>query len=322
MALKFPCTKCGKDIIVKFLKVGEPARCPHCGFENIVPEDAKTTEESRDYAKEHAPVQPTVYAESEGTGRGQETTLGPHTLESVFSGMFSIYGNSFLPMIAIVVIVLAITAIPISILMISTIVPSATSSGHPGAFLWLFLLLMILIWFLSILMQTLEQAVISYLTFDRYFEKPTLKRAWDGIKSKFWRIFGANLLAGLAVMGLALTIIGIPFAIYYGNCWRFITQAIIVEDCGAKESLMRSKELVTDHWWRLFGIMLAIVLCFLIIYLIASFVPLVNVIARIVLMPLPMIANTLLYLDMRVRKDAYNEESLKKDLRLVPVEVG
>jgi hypothetical protein len=129
-------------------------------------------------------------------------------------------------------------------------------------------------------------------------------------------------LAGLAIIGLTLTIFGIPFALYYGGCWRFIAHVIIVEDCRVKESLMRSKELVTGHWWRLFGITLVIIICFFLVSFILNFIPFINVIASVVLAPLPIIVNTLLYLDVRVRKEGYVEETLKSDLRLAPAEVG
>ena len=41
MALKFQCKDCGKDIAVKFLKIGEAARCKNCGASNAVPESAE-----------------------------------------------------------------------------------------------------------------------------------------------------------------------------------------------------------------------------------------------------------------------------------------
>ena len=56
MALKFRCKNCGKDIAVRFLKVGEAAECRNCGASNSVPESA---EEISDEAAERmikAPV--------------------------------------------------------------------------------------------------------------------------------------------------------------------------------------------------------------------------------------------------------------------------
>jgi len=40
IVLKFKCQTCGKDIIVKFLKIGETAKCRICGGENVVPDTA------------------------------------------------------------------------------------------------------------------------------------------------------------------------------------------------------------------------------------------------------------------------------------------
>jgi predicted RNA-binding Zn-ribbon protein involved in translation (DUF1610 family) len=37
IGLKFRCQTCGKDIIVRFLKIGETAKCKACGSENVVP---------------------------------------------------------------------------------------------------------------------------------------------------------------------------------------------------------------------------------------------------------------------------------------------
>ena len=41
MALKFRCENCGEDIAVKFLTVGEAAKCKSCGVSNSVPESAE-----------------------------------------------------------------------------------------------------------------------------------------------------------------------------------------------------------------------------------------------------------------------------------------
>ena len=40
MASKFLCRSCGKEIVVKFLKPGEIAKCKNCGAENEIPESA------------------------------------------------------------------------------------------------------------------------------------------------------------------------------------------------------------------------------------------------------------------------------------------
>ena len=59
---------------------------------------------------------------------------------------------------------------------------------------------------------------------------------------------------------LAITIIGIPFAIYLGVRWGFYAQAVLIEEHSATNALRRSRELVKGAWWRVFGIILALIL--------------------------------------------------------------
>ena len=44
MALSFKCEFCGKDIVVRYLRVGEKALCRHCGEHVAVPEKAEETQ--------------------------------------------------------------------------------------------------------------------------------------------------------------------------------------------------------------------------------------------------------------------------------------
>jgi DNA-directed RNA polymerase subunit RPC12/RpoP len=44
MALSFKCEFCGKDIIVRYLKIGEQAKCRHCGKYVAVPKEATEIE--------------------------------------------------------------------------------------------------------------------------------------------------------------------------------------------------------------------------------------------------------------------------------------
>ena len=48
MALSFKCEFCGKDIVVKYLSIGEEAVCRHCGEYATVPEEATEIELSPD----------------------------------------------------------------------------------------------------------------------------------------------------------------------------------------------------------------------------------------------------------------------------------
>lgn len=44
MALSFRCQHCGKDIIVRYLRIGEVAKCRHCGNHMAVPEESTEIE--------------------------------------------------------------------------------------------------------------------------------------------------------------------------------------------------------------------------------------------------------------------------------------
>ena len=64
MALKFQCKNCGKDIAVRFLKVGEVAECRNCGASNSVPDSA---EDISDAAAERM-IKASVSESTEGIG--------------------------------------------------------------------------------------------------------------------------------------------------------------------------------------------------------------------------------------------------------------
>ncbi len=59
MALTFKCDKCGAEIITKFLKLGEEAKCRSCGAMVKVPAKATGTEEAPDWIRRRdVPTQP------------------------------------------------------------------------------------------------------------------------------------------------------------------------------------------------------------------------------------------------------------------------
>ena len=59
---------------------------------------------------------------------------------------------------------------------------------------------------------------------------------------------------------LALTIIGIPFAIRLGFRWIFGVQGVILEDLSPKEAFGESIRLVQGKWRRILGIFLLVLL--------------------------------------------------------------
>jgi hypothetical protein len=65
---------------------------------------------------------------------------------------------------------------------------------------------------------------------------------------------GAALIALVIFAMLFLAVI--PFAVYLYIKWAFAIPAIAWENAGVIKSFQRSWELVTDNWWRVFGILI------------------------------------------------------------------
>ncbi len=77
---------------------------------------------------------------------------------------------------------------------------------------------------------------------------------------RFWQLIGCYLLWWLVVGVLTVTVIGIPWAIYFAVRWGLFIQTIMFEKPVISIALRRSSELVKGMWWRVFGMLLAILL--------------------------------------------------------------
>ena len=192
--------------------------------------------------------------------------------------------------------------------------------------------------------------------------------AFRQVERRFWSYLGSSLIWLLVVMAAIVIgslfgalanssspydailglIIGLPCGIYFGTRWGFHAQAVLVEEVSATNALRRSRELVTGTWWRIFGILSAIVLLVLVIELIlvtslmfifvlsgvageVDFSEIIRQILQIVgsnsdegnnlsfviiavidifTTPILPIGVTLLYFDQRIRKEAFDIEMM------------
>jgi hypothetical protein len=115
--------------------------------------------------------------------------------------------------------------------------------------------------------------------------------------------------------------------------FAFFVQAVVVEGRGPVDALRRSWRLVRGSYWRVLGIMLLLLLLLYILVgvptgiagvaisiifpdpvrhfaLRQSLSTLIGYISQIVVLPLQLVAYTLLYYDLRVRKEGYDIELL------------
>jgi hypothetical protein len=142
----------------------------------------------------------------------------------------------------------------------------------------------------------------------------TFFQALRGVRERFWRVVGAQLLATLGVFLLALTIIGLPWALWKLVGWAFVQEEVIFTDKSLRESFRESSELVRGRWLRsarvivifyVIGIAAGPILTFALIF---TALPLIwiNVIGSLVfalLIPFTALGGTFLYFDLSVREE-------------------
>jgi len=139
--------------------------------------------------------------------------------------------------------------------------------------------------------------------------------SYRGMWRRFRRVVGAQLLATVALIAMAITIVGLPFAAWKYVGWLFLQQQILFEDKTVREAFRGSSDLVRGRWWYtlrvaavfwLIGTITGPVLGFVLIFADISLL-LINVIGALVfalLVPYIAIGRTLLYFDLEAEAAA------------------
>ncbi len=148
-------------------------------------------------------------------------------------------------------------------------------------------------------------------------------------------LLATTIIIGLALVGsaiLVLVLIGIPLFFFVLVIWFFAVQAVAIESKSTFDALRRSHELVKGNWWRVFGIGVLFILlgiALLVPPIIGSVIvgsvnavlsSVVMVVAFALVTPVLYIGSTLLYIDLRVRKEGYGLQGLMDDLARRPKE--
>jgi hypothetical protein len=145
--------------------------------------------------------------------------------------------------------------------------------------------------------------------------RPGFRTAFRGMRPRFWRVVGGQMLYVLGLYGLAMTIVGIPFAINKFVAWSFVKQEILFHDRNIRDALHGSANLVRGRWWHtvrftLFLFLLTAVsgpiLTFALIFtnLPLVWVDLLGSLIFALLIPYVALGETLLYLDLQARAEA------------------
>jgi len=143
-------------------------------------------------------------------------------------------------------------------------------------------------------------------------EQTGFRASWRGLRPCFWRVVGGQMLFVLAYVGLASTIIGLPWAVNKYVAWSFVKQEIVFEDRKVIDAFHASADIVRGRWFHtvrtaaflfLLSIVVGPVLTFALIF---TTLPLiwVNFFGSLIfalLIPYVALGETLLYFDLKAR---------------------
>ena len=134
-----------------------------------------------------------------------------------------------------------------------------------------------------------------------------------------------TLLAALG--GLLLLVVG---AIWLGVLFSLATPALLFEDRRGAAALGRSRDLMRDNWWRVFGVLVVMYLIAFVIQgvlvgaltalladsgseaLNAVLLTVANLVSSAVTLPLVAALTTYVYFDLRVRKEGLDPEAIAR----------
>ena len=268
-------------------------------------------------------------------------SLQPMDFTDILDGIFTIYRNHFplLLTIASVYLVLAYGIDLVSTYFMRTAVPGTLIIA--GLFSVT----------ATVVVSLMVTAGLTYASAHVYLQEAIAPRdAFRQAARRFWHYLGGSVLWLLGSAGLFVTVLGIPFAIYFSVRWSLYSLPVLLEETRAWNSLGRSTELVKGSWWRVFGIMIAVYIISgmitVILYISIEFVltvagvietgdatGLLDSLLRLIApspdqvgwfsyaiqrfvglgiatltMPIAIIGATLLYFDLRIRKEAFDIE--------------
>ena len=98
-------------------------------------------------------------------------------------------------------------------------------------------------------------AVIQTVGDIRAGRKPGWRRAFAVAVSRLWPMILTTVMTTIIPLLLAVTVIGIPWAILWFVRWWFADQAVILEGKSGRSALVTSSNAVRGHWWRALAVM-------------------------------------------------------------------
>lgn len=189
---------------------------------------------------------------------------------------------------------------------------------------------------LTLLLQPIATAAMLHVVMEEYKgNRVGIGEAFAYAFSRFLPLLGASIVVGLMV-GFGCLLCCLP-GVYLGVIFAFTSQVVVLERLGVGDALSRSPALVSGYWWRVFGVLLIIIVINVIVQIavgiplglllppeeiipaengiVMKFNPLNHVIVvlvsyfvGIIIQSYMAVAVILLYLDIRIRKEGYDLE--------------
>jgi hypothetical protein len=139
--------------------------------------------------------------------------------------------------------------------------------------------------------------------------------SFRGLGRRFWRVVAVELLVLLGLVAMVMTIVGIPFAAWKYVGWQFARQQVLFEGSPVRGALRGSSDVVRGRWWHALRVTLFLAVTVTVVGPVLTFalifttLPLVwiDVIGALIfslVLPYVMLAETLLWFDLRARAEA------------------
>lgn len=182
---------------------------------------------------------------------------------------------------------------------------------------------------ITIVAFTVMTGALAIVISRRYLGRATT--VGEAYRAAFSRA-GALILAGIWVairivllLLACFVLVGIPFLIYFGVAWALVSQVIVLEGVDGFAASRRSRELMRGFWWKTLGVL---IVTGLLVAILSQAVPTViggavesavpsevgraivnGIIALLIgllLQPVQFIATTLLFYDLKMRKESFD----------------
>ena len=250
--------------------------------------------------------------------------LRPLNIGDLLDETFRLYRRHF----AVFAAIAAVALVPVPVLQILLSIDPADPGRAIGAGI-----LLGIVSFLAT--QLMNGAMIHAVSQGALGESPGVGAAYGRVRPKLLSLAGLSIVYGLAVGLMFVTVIGIPFALFFALAWSMSTQALVLEGEGVCSSLGRSRELLRGSWWRTLGYATVLGILTVIAVMVAS-IPswivaglneatgpapalsalgtLLETLGQVIGTPVGLAGWTLYYYDLRVRKEGFDLEVLARSL--------